>query len=75
MGMIGALESTMVRVSPRQRSMLRANYLICHINVGAFVSVMFALLFLFMGTGAIYVDLPGGVVDLANQRKPQLPPD
>jgi biopolymer transport protein TolR len=45
---IGALESTTVRISPTRRTARRSNDLICHINVTGFVSVMLALLFMFM---------------------------
>src|SRR5882762_11781770 len=41
-------EATMVRWSPFWRSQNRSNYLICNIDVTAFVGVMLVFLFMFM---------------------------
>lgn len=62
---IGALEATTVRVSPRWRPKSRTNSLICHIDATAFVSVMFALLYMFIlgapphgGHSGVLADIP-----------------
>lgn len=63
--MIGALESTTMRVSPARRTGRRSNDLICYINVTGFVSVMLVLVFMFAGPARI-VDHPhGSSVDMA----------
>jgi biopolymer transport protein TolR len=72
MPMIGSLESTTVNVSPRWRSKFRSNHLICHIDVSAFLAVMFALVFLFMSPIQLYIDMPRGTVDAAKVRNPRL---
>jgi biopolymer transport protein ExbD len=70
--MIGSLESTTVNVSPRRRSKFRSNYLICHIDVSAFLAIMIALLYLLM-TPSFFPDRHQHVsVDLAKVGHPGL---
>jgi biopolymer transport protein TolR len=72
MTMTGSLEPTMVNVSPRRRSRFRSNYLICHIDVTAFLAIMIAVLYLFMLPPASYRDLRPVAVDLPKVKHPDL---
>lgn len=63
MTLSGAIEPTMVRISPRTRPRVRANHLICYIDVSAFLAVILVVLIIFMTPTADLPRAPG--VDLA----------
>ncbi len=69
---IGSLDSTSVRVSPAWRPKFRSNHLICHIDVSAFLAVMFALLYLFMAPSFFPDSQTQKSVDLAKVGNPSL---
>lgn len=69
--MIGSLESTTVRISPARRRGRRSNELICYINVTGLVSVMLALLTMFMVFRVFEHPSHGVFVDLARVSSPK----
>lgn len=69
---IGALQPTMVRISPRSRRRLRSNYLLCYIDASAFIAVMLFLFTLFANPDVAWWFYPhsGVSVDMAKVRNP-----
>jgi biopolymer transport protein TolR len=64
---IGALQPTMVRISPRSRTRLRSNYLMCYIDANALVAVLLFLFSLFANPYVSWWFYPHSVsVDMAN---------
>lgn len=68
---IGSLESTTVRISPLRRRGRRSNELICYINVTGLVSVMLALVVMFMVFRVLERPSHGVFVDLAKVSSPK----
>jgi biopolymer transport protein TolR len=69
--MTGSLESTTVRISPARLRGRRSNELICYINVTGLVSVMLALLVMFMVLRVFERPGHGVDVDLAKVSFPK----